>query len=152
MIARLNSAVSLSAVLLVATLVLASACSAPTDDEQQIRDHLDAMSLALEEDHVRDFMRPIAEDFIAGTGSLNRNALMLLVRRERMAREEVRIQRMNTRVELVSSDRATATFQAIGTGGTGLIPDEGQLWNVETGWRKQEDDWQMISARWERAL
>ena len=140
------------ALLIVVFSLIVAGCGEQSSDEQQIRDHLDAMTVALEEDHVRDFMRPIAEDFIAGTGGLNRNALMLLVRRERMAREEVNIQRMNTDVELVSETRAIATFQAIGTGGTGLIPDEGQLWNVETGWRKQEDEWQMISASWERAL
>lgn len=132
--------------------LLLVACAERGDDEQQIRDHLDAMTQALEEDHVRDFMRPIAEDFAAETGGLNRNALMLLVRRERMAREEINIQRMNTEVELVSETRAIATFQAIGTGGTGLIPDEGQLWNVETGWRRDDGEWMLISARWEAAL
>lgn len=141
-----------SALLIVAFSLVLAGCAEQSSDEQQIRDHLDAMTLALEEDHVRDFMRPIAEDFIAETGGLNRNALMLLVRRERMAREEVRIQRMNTEVDILSDNRATATFQAIATGGTGIIPDEGQLWNVETGWRKQGDDWQMINASWERAL
>ncbi|MEM1081102.1 MAG: hypothetical protein AAGH65_05925 [Pseudomonadota bacterium] len=138
--------------LMLAAMIALAGCSAPTDDEQQIRDHLDTMSQALEEDHVRDFMRPIAEDFVAGNGGLNRNAVMLLVRRERLARQEVNIQRLNTDVEILTADRATANFQAIATGGTGLIPDEGQLWNVETGWRKQGDDWQMISASWERAL
>ena len=141
-----------SALLIVAFSLVLAGCVEQSSDEQQIRDHLDAMTVALEEDHVRDFMRPIAEDFIAETGGLNRNALMLLVRRERMAREEVNIQRVNTEVEIVTDNRAIATFQAIGTGGTGLIPDEGQLWNVETGWRKQDDEWRMISASWERAL
>ena len=140
------------AFLVIAVSAALAGCAERSSDEQQIRGHLDAMSLALEEDHVRDFMRPIADDFVAETGGLNRNALMLLVRRERMAREEVNIQRMNTEVEIVTDNRAIATFQAIGTGGTGLIPDEGQLWNVETGWRRDEGEWMLISASWERAL
>ena len=47
--------------------------------------------------------------------------------------------------------RRPDTPRALVTGGSGLIPDDGEWLEFETGWRR-EDDWVMISASWERAL
>lgn len=137
--------------LAVAVLVLVACGSAP-GPEQQIRDRLTSMIEALEEGSVGAFMDPIADDFIAGDRALDRRALGLLVRRERMARDSIRVRRVNTQVELHGEQRATATFQALATGGSGLIPDEGRLWNIETGWRLDGDEWMLISAGWSRGI
>lgn len=110
------------------------------------------MTAAIEGGDIEDFMDPVADDFLAGDGRIDRRALGLLARRERLARSSVRVRRFDTEVEIVRPGRATATFRALATGGTGLLPDEGQLWRVETGWRLDDDRWRLIAARWEPAL
>ncbi|NKI34542.1 nuclear transport factor 2 family protein [Wenzhouxiangella sp. XN79A] len=132
--------------------LLVAGCGAPPPAEQRILATLDEMEDALEAGEVGEFMAPIAEDFIADNGALDRRALGLLVRRERMARSRIAVTRYDPVVELHDQRRATATFGALATGGSGLLPDEGQLWRVETRWRLDDGDWRMIGAGWRRAL
>lgn len=129
--------------------VLLAGCGPEPDDKARILRTLDAMTEALEQGDVDDFMAPVADDFVAVNGRLDRRALGLLVRRERLARESIRIRRIDTEVELVGGSRAVASFRALATGGSGLLPDEGRFWRVETGWRRDGDDWALISAGWE---
>lgn len=49
-------------------------------------------------------------------------------------------------------DRATVNFTVALTGGQGLLPDRGQIYQVQTGWRMEGDDWRLISATWKPAL
>lgn len=129
------------------------ACGTDLDDETRIEQTIAAMTEALEQGDVSDFMAPVADDFVAVNGRLDRRALGLLVRRERLARDAINIQRLDTRVEIFAHEgtdaRAVASFRALATGGTGLLPDEGRFWKVETGWRRDGDDWVLISAEWE---
>lgn len=110
------------------------------------------MTAAIESGDIDDFMAPVADDFLAADGRIDRRALGLLARRERLAREAVRVRRVDTRVDLVTDQRAVAVFNALATGGSGLLPDEGRLWRVETGWRLDSGRWRMISARWDPVL
>ena len=134
-------------------LLFLSACSPDVDDKTRIERTIAAMTEALEEGDVSDFMAPVADDFVAVNGRLDRRALGLLVRRERLARDAIGIQRLDTRIEIFEHEsgnsRAVASFRALATGGTGLLPDEGRFWKVETGWRRDGDDWTLISAEWE---
>ncbi|MBS3742986.1 MAG: hypothetical protein KGY48_01405 [Wenzhouxiangellaceae bacterium] len=134
---------------LAAVFVLLAGCGPELDDETRILRTLDAMTEAVEQGDVGDFMTPVADDFVAVNGRLDRRALGLLVRRERLARDAVRVRRVDTQVELVGDSRAVASFRALATGGSGLLPDEGRFWRVETGWRRDGDDWALISAEWE---
>ncbi|MGM0657211.1 MAG: hypothetical protein ACQET0_01390 [Pseudomonadota bacterium] len=134
---------------LAAMLLLLAGCGPELDDETRILRTLDAMTEAVEQGDVDDFMTPVADVFVAVNGRLDRRALGLLVRRERLARDSIRVRRVDTQVELVGDSRAVASFRALATGGSGLLPDEGRFWRVETGWRRDGDDWTLISAEWE---
>lgn len=129
------------------------ACASEVDDRTRIERTIAAMTEALEQGDVSGFMAPVADDFVAVNGRLDRRALGLLVRRERMARDAISIQRLDTRVEIfvreAGDPRAVASFSALATGGTGLLPDEGRLWKVETGWRRDRGEWMLISAEWD---
>lgn len=135
---------------LVGTLL--GACGEPADHETRILEHIETMTAAIESGDIDDFMAPVADDFLAADGRIDRRALGLLARRERLAREAVRVRRVDTRVDLVTDQRAVAVFNALATGGSGLLPDEGRLWRVETGWRLDSGRWRMISARWDPVL
>ena len=134
---------------LAALAMFLAGCAPDVDDQAQILETIDAMTEAVERGDVDDFMTPVADDFAAANGRLDRRALGLLVRRERLARDSIRVRRVDTNVELVGEARAVASFRALATGGSGLLPDEGRFWRVETGWRRDGDDWELISAEWE---
>ena len=137
---------SLLAVVLLITL---AACARP-DDETRIRQHLDAMSTALADGHRRAFMAPLAEDFAAETWDLDRAGVQLLLVREFRQHQRIRARVFDIDVELFEDDRATASFQAVLTGGSGLLPEQGSWYRVSTGWRRSDTDWELIQARWER--
>lgn len=130
-------------------VLILAACGPELDDRTRIERTIDEMTLALETGDISDFMAPVAEDFAAVNGRLDRRALGLLVRRERLAREAIGITRLDTRVRIIGDTRAVASFRALATGGSGLLPDEGRFWTVETGWRRDGDEWMLISAEWE---
>jgi hypothetical protein len=54
-------------------------------------------------------------------------------------------------IALQGSDRATANFTVLITGGEGLLPADGQMEQVRTGWRLNGSKWQMISAEWKQS-
>ncbi len=130
-------------------LGLSTGCRAPATDEERILQRIETMTEAIEQGEVGAFMRPVAEDFIAVRGAMDRNALRALALRERLARDSIRLRRVNTAISLIGQGRAIATFNALATGGSGVLPDEGRFWRVETGWRRDDGDWMLISASWE---
>ena len=132
-----------------ALMLLLSACSRPPD-ETQIRTALEGMSAAVAEADARAFMRPLAEDFTADAWDLDRRGVRLLLLRELRAHQRARARLFDIEVELVGEDRAVARFQSVLTGGSGLIPEQGSWYRVETAWRRRGNDWQMINASWER--
>lgn len=130
-------------------LALLAACGERPPDEQQIRSRIEAMQSDLAEGKVRAFLAPIAEDFSAATRNLDRRAAGLLLRREMLAHDSLRARLADIEVELQGENRATATMHAVVTGGTGLIPRTGGWYKLTTGWRLDDDEWMLISARWE---
>ena len=50
-------------------------------------------------------------------------------------------------------DFATVRFTAAARGGSGgLLDQSAQVYDVETGWRRIDDEWLLTSARWEPKL
>lgn len=133
-----------------AVVLLATACGPPTPDEERIRQQIEAMKRAVDEGNTRAFVQPLAEDFGARGRDLDRRGVRLLINRELRAHEKLSARVFDIEVELQGADRARATFHAVTTGGSGLIPDTGGWYRVESGWRRSGDEWLLISADWER--
>lgn len=135
-------------VLLVLAVMLVASCGRPGDDETRLRERLASMEAALEEGRVGDFMDAVAEDFTSARGELDQRTLGMLIRRERLARQSISIQRSNLALEMHEAGRASLRFHALAAGGSGWLPSEGRLWAIDTGWRLDEDEWMLVSADW----
>jgi hypothetical protein len=109
------------------------------------------MTVALEEREASRVFAPLADDFVGETWDLDIRALRMILRREMLAHDQLRARLFDIEVDLLSSDRARVGFQVLLTGGSGLVPSEGRWFEVETGWRL-DDDWKLISARWEDVI
>jgi ketosteroid isomerase-like protein len=134
---------------LVGLLLLLVGCGPGTPDEEQIRAELRNMAEALAESDVRGVLAPLADDFSGVTWDLDQRAARLLLQRELRAREQLRARIFDIDVEMRGESRAVAEFQVVLTGGSGLIPETGRWYRVQSGWRRDGNDWKMVSAEWE---
>jgi len=129
--------------------VLLSACK-HTPPEQALRETIAKMQAAGEARDMDALFQPIAEDFTASQG-MDRQQFRRYMTLVSMRQKSVGVTLGPVQVKLYG-DRATASFTAAITGGPGFLPDQAQVYDIETGWRLQGDDWQLISARWKEKL
>jgi len=137
------------AALLLGLLLLLPACKR-TPPEQALRETISKMQEAGEKGDVDALFQPIAEDF-AGSDGMDRTTFRRYVTLMRMRQKDVGASIGPIDVKLFG-DRATANFTLAITGGNGLLPDQAQAYDVETGWRLEGDEWKLISAKWKPKL
>ena len=126
-------------------------CSEPLSTEQEVIAKIRTLEAQLEDGERRRFMNNIAEDFRALSGQMNREQLRAFV-----VLQLTRYQNLNARlfpieVQKIGESEASAEFKALLTGGPGLIPEDGQLYEFTTHWRKVDGDWLLVAADWKPA-
>lgn len=126
------------------------ACS-KTPPEQALRDAMAGLQSSIEAGDasaVRDYL---ADDFI-GPDGLDRSGAHRLATLQLMRHNAVGLTIGPLDISL-QADHATVAFAAAMTGIEGrFLPQSGQIYAVETGWRLQDDQWLMTSAYWNRQL
>ena len=128
-------------------LLVVSACSR-SDPEQAVRAQVDALQQAIDARDAGAVEDLLAEDFIGNEGMDRRGAKQLaaaLFLRHR----EIDARLGPVTVELRGEGEAIARFSVLATGGSGgLLPEQGQVYQVQTGWRLQDGDWKLLNASW----
>ena len=124
-------------------------CSKPAP-EQALRDSIDKLQQAAVKKDAGEFFEYFAEDFV-GSDGLDRENFRRYVQMIWLRHKDVGAQMGPLDVK-VMEDRATVNFTVALSGGRGLIPDQGQIYQVQTGWRLDGDDWKLISAAWKPTL
>jgi hypothetical protein len=124
-------------------------CSKPAP-EQALRDSIDKLQQAAVKKDAGEFFEYFAEDFV-GSDGLDRENFRRYVQMIWLRHKDVGVQMGPLDVK-VMEDRATVNFTVALSGGRGLIPDQGQIYQVQTGWRLDGDDWNLISAAWKPTL
>ena len=114
--------------------------------EQALRKTIATMQAAAESGDTDALFDPIAQDF-SGSEAMDRQAFRryVMVMRLRNARVSVTLGPIDVKL---LGDRATADFSAAISGGAGLLPENAQVYQVQTGWRLDAGKWALISARW----
>jgi len=141
---------------LLACMLFAAAGCHRTPAEQAIRETIAAMQKAGEQHDIGAVVAPLADDFVGQgdeTGeALDRKSFQRYLTFAQM-REGGTIHSTlgPITVALQGTDRATANFSVLITGGEGLLPADGQMEQVRTGWRLEGSKWRMISAEWKQS-
>ena len=92
----------------------------------------------------------IADDFI-GPGGLDRSGARRMAHATFLRYRDVGVNLGPLDIEL-RERHATVRFAAVVTGGAGLFPESGQVYDVETGWRLVDGEWRLVNAEWKARL
>ena len=144
-----RSAVS---VLLFGLLCVVTVACSRTPPEQALRAQVTAMQAAIETRDSRDVHGLLAEDFMGNDG-LDRRGARQLAAATFLRHRDVSARFGPVNIALRGEGDAIARFSVVATGGSGgLLPDSGQVFDVETGWRLVDGEWRLLSAAWKPRL
>lgn len=128
---------------------LLAACGEKLSVEQQIIATLRNMEYAAEEGQHLEFMTYIADPFSGQQGSLDRREFHRFMIFQINQNRRLQAQFFPIYVQEVDENTASAHFKLLVTGGAGLLPENGQLFEVETQWQRDGGDWLLDGAEWE---
>ena len=138
-------------VLLAILLAALAACSRDTP-EAAVRKQVEAMQTAIDGRDAGGIDGLLAEDFVGNEGMDRRGA------RQLAAGVFLRYRDVGAKIGPVSvqfrgGSDAVARFNILATGGSGgLLPESGQVYEVETGWRLVDGEWRLLNAQWKPRL
>ncbi|QDQ72878.1 nuclear transport factor 2 family protein [Pseudoluteimonas lycopersici] len=132
-------------------LAVAAGCSRESP-EQAVRDRIESLQEAVDARDAGDVADMLADDFIGNDG-LDKQGARQLAAGMFLRYRDVSAKLGPATVELRGARDAVATFSVLATGGSGgLLPDSGQVYEVETGWRLVDGEWKLLSAEWRPKL
>ena len=133
-----------------AMLAVLSGCHR-TPAEQAIRDTIGQMQKSGNDHDVDALVAPLSDDFI-GTEeqgeNLDRKTFGRYVRLILMREGTIHASLGPITVTVQDDTHATASFTAVLTGGSGLLPSDGQIEQIDTAWRLEGSTWKLLSAQW----
>lgn len=128
--------------------VLLAGCGKELSVEQQIIATLRNMEVAAEEGEHFDFMNYIAESFKGQQGSMDRREFHRFMIFQINQNRRLQAKFFPIFVKETGEDQASAHFKILVTGGGGLLPERGQIFEVDTAWIRPSGDWLLDNANW----
>jgi hypothetical protein len=122
-----------------------------TPDETRVREAIASAEQAAEQADASGVVEPLSEDFDGHGGQLGRKDMANLIRLARLRGEHVGVTLGPVSVER-RGERLVADFTVSLTQGSRLLPDTAGVYQVETAWRREGDEWRCYSATWKRQL
>ena len=123
-----------------------------SDPEQAVRDRIASVQEAVDARDAGQIEAFLADDFIGNDG-MDRRAIRQLAAGVFLRHRDVSARIGPVDVELRGEDEAVARFTVAAAGGSGgLLPEQGQLYQVETGWRRVDGEWMLLNASWKPNL
>ncbi|WP_147652703.1 nuclear transport factor 2 family protein [Vulcaniibacterium gelatinicum] len=135
--------------LLFAACLFAGACARPPPEEA-LRARVASLQAAVERRDARAVAEHLAADFIGPEG-LDREGARRLAQASFLRYRDVGVGLGPMQVALREA-HATVRFTAALTGGEGLLPERGRVYDVTTGWRVEDGEWMLVSAEWTQRL
>jgi len=121
-----------------------------TPPEQRLREAIAGLQSAIAQRSASALDDALAEDFI-GPGGLDRNGARRMAQALFLRYRDVGVSVGPLDIAM-REQRATVRFTAALTGGAGVLPDSGQVYDVETGWRLDGGEWRLVNASWKPRL
>jgi hypothetical protein len=138
----------------IALLCVTCACVAgchKTPDEVAVKQAVSAAEAAAESVDASAFGKRLAEDFSGNDGEIERRQLINLLRMARLRHESIRVLMGPVTVEPRGA-RYLARFTVTLTSGGQLLPSDMGVYEVESAWRRDGDEWVCYAASWKHQL
>lgn len=116
-------------------------------DETQVRAAIASAQRGAEQADAGPVVAPLSAEFDGDGGKLQRQDLANLIRLARLRGEHVGVTLGPISVER-RGVRLVADFTVTLTQGSGLLPDAAGVYQVQTAWRREGDQWRRYSATW----
>lgn len=123
------------------------ACSEPQSDEQLIRTALDKMSQAVKVKQRQDLLAYLSHDF-RGQQRMSKADINGLIFYHFRRNQQLVIVLSGVTVE-VKVGQAMVSAYLLLSGTNATLPERGRLLLVESNWRKEQDQWRVITANWQ---
>jgi hypothetical protein len=131
---------------------LLSACTPPPDDETQLRSQLEALLQAARDHKVDTLMALLSEDFRGeGQQPIDRKATRQFIAYHFLRNPTVHILASNIAIDLLPPT-ARINLDVAVAGGSGVLPERGQIYHLTTEWQKRDAGWLLTHARWQGQL
>ncbi len=138
------------AVVLCAAVLLAS-CGR-SDPERELRATVDAMARALEDKRAADFLEHVSSDFTRESGAFGKDDARRLIAAALLRNEKITLAVAVTDINLLGRDAANVRIRVVATGGSGLLPERGQVWDFTSAWRRERGTWRVFNAEWREGI
>lgn len=139
----------------IVALMLAGALSlaacARSDPEKELRATIAQMATAIEKREPAAFLEAVAEDFTRESSAFGKQDARRLLAGLMLRNARIGITAVVSDVK-IQGQRATAKVRVLATGGDGLLPERGQAWDFDTGWRLEGGQWRVFNAEWRAGL
>lgn len=130
--------------------VLVACNGEPMDDEARIRQRIEEMVVATESKEPGKVLEPVHQDFLGNQRIRKANLrgiLLLHFRRHKNVHVFV-----NDLEVTIKGLKAEVSCNVVMAGRNQTLPERARVLQVQSLWRKIEDDWQVVSASWQDPL
>ena len=131
-------------------LALVAGCGR-SDPERELRATIESMMRAIEKRDPAAFLEAMTDDFSRESGAFGKPDAKRTLVAANLRNERIEVSAAVTEVR-IQGDRAYARVRVIATGGAGLLPERGQIWDFETAWRRERGQWKVFNAEWREGL
>lgn len=131
-------------------LALGAACGR-SDPEREIRATVARMAQSVEQRDPALFLEAVAEDFTRESGAFGKQDAKRALLAAYLRNEKINVSAVVTDVR-IEGDRAYAKVRVIAAGGSGLLPERGQIWEFDSAWRRDRSQWKVFNAEWREGL
>jgi hypothetical protein len=109
------------------------------------------MQAAIEARETSRFLKHVSADFARQSGGFERNEIARILTGVFLRNQKINVV-LTVREVKIAGTQATVTFNALATGGEGLLPERAQGWDFISEWRRDGSDWKVFSAEWREGI
>jgi hypothetical protein len=133
-------------------LAVALAGCARSDPERELRATVDKMARALEDKRAADFLEHVSQDFTRESGAFGKDEARRMIAAALLRNEKITLAVAVTDINLLGADAANVRIRVVATGGSGLLPERGQVWDFTSAWRRERGTWRVFNAEWREGI
>ena len=123
------------------------ACSAPIDDEIQLRRHIELLAKAIEQHERNTIMQQLDNEFRTREGLVPQDINQMLFVQFRQ-NKNIQVFLYDLQVDVMSGV-ADVQLETLLLGSSQWLPERGRRYRVQMRWHKQNDEWLLLRLDWQ---